>query len=167
MIKQPPVKQELTLKFLLIFLVLTLIGLVSFGLYSSLRTIVIYQGYTITMPPNQTFKVGDMVPYVASGKKLVHIDGSVVHSMDCVSAGDIAHTIIRLNEVPTNSVIGDYELNNSSPTGGVSSYKRLKYPLTCFLENTVTFKPSPLHPDVSYTAESSFNGKLSTFQLVK
>ena len=161
------VKRELPLKILLLVLLLTLIGLVGTVAWASLRPITIYRDYQITMKPGMTIKVGDNVPYVASGTKLQHIDGTVTHFMDCKTIGEKADVVVRLSEVPTNSVFGLYQLKNQSPTGGALSYPQLKLPTTCFLRNTVTFNPSPLHAVVSYTAESQYNGIKSTFTLIK
>jgi hypothetical protein len=167
MMEDHTIKKDLTLKLLLLTLLVTLIGLVGFGLWSSLRPIVIYQNYRIDLTPGKTYHVGDNVPYVASGTKLQHIDGTVTHYMDCTSVGDTANVIIRLSQVPTNSLFGNYMLHNQSPTGGAATYTQLKLPATCFLRNVVTFKPAPLHPDVTYTAQSMHGGILSTFTLTK
>ena len=166
--EQQELKKDLTLKILLLTLLVTFISLVAFALWSSLRPIVIYKNYQIDLTPGQTFKVGDSVPYVASGEKLQHIDGIVTRYMDCTSNnGDTANVIVPLGSSPTNSLFGHYMLHNQSLTGGAANFPQLKLPATCFLRNEVVFKPAPLHPNVSYTAISKHNGILSTFTLTK
>lgn len=161
-------KENLSLRIVLMLLVVTLISMFSVGTYLAFRPITIYKGYAIDLMPGQTFKIGQDIPYIASGNKLQDISGVVNRRLSCdpLNDNDTTRTVISIEQTPTNSVPGKYKLQNKIPTGSALSYS-INLPASCYIFNQVSFKPNPLHAAVTYTAISMHDGKISTFTLTK
>lgn len=143
-------------------------------LYLFFVPITIYKGYDIELEPNQTFVVGDVVPYIASGYKTQDILGTVSRYLDCYPGTNTSgnRVTITVETTATNSSIGPYRLFNKTFTVHAAEDKRLTLPATCQIRNTVAFKPNPFHPIIDYTAMSTYKDsagvkKPSYFTLIK
>lgn len=145
-------------EFIIWTLFCTAILMVGVILYLFFVRVVIYRGYSIELEPNQTFVVGDAVPYIASGYKTQDILGVVNRYLDCYPGTNTFgnRVTITVETTATNSSIGPYRLFNKTFTVHAAEDKRLTLPATCQIRNTVIFKPNVFHPAVSYTAMSSY-----------